>query len=524
VTPLVGLKALFSRATLLSAVVSLLVFGVASNFRFAACLVALLYMHELGHIFAAMTVKVPVRRPPFFIPGLGAFVLLDENIRAWDRVIVSFGGPVVGGIAALVLKLAAPPGWRSFAAPAAQFALTINLFNLMPFKPLDGGHIAAATGAISFLPALLLGLVLFFRIPGLLVKMIVAVGLVAIYQASNQEPEMGWLPRLGVFVMHLITLALMVFAFAVGGMPAFDDQLKPSSLVWRVPELLVPVVLLAMAGPYAARRATKMNNRVARVALLAFAALPAYLLTKPIMIPAWFGLLGIAIGLDVRQWLARYALRVAGKDPLAAGMTAAWAYDVLEARGDDEGAERLLQEVLGQAGNLGVTAAAYSTLYILGQHDRALASVGQMDAPFELPPGTDPVVKNNLAWMLYLSGRPDAGLPLARSAVEKDPRNPALLDTLGRILEALEQYEEAEQALRKSLATGSDSYTRVALARALAGRGFYREAVSEGEAALAGTKGKQRDGEPAPEVVRGWIGEWREKAEGAGQGPSRGDD
>ncbi|MDP2857171.1 MAG: hypothetical protein Q8P50_04240 [Bacillota bacterium] len=521
-TQLVGINALLSRATLLSAAVSLVVFSLASNLRFAACLVALLYAHELGHIFAAMALRVPVRRPPFFVPGLGAFVQLDEKIRAWDRVVVSFGGPVVGGAAALALKVLAPAAWGSFAGPAAQFALTINLFNLMPFKPLDGGHIATATGAISFLPALLLGILFFFRVPSLLVKLIVVVGLVASYQASSQEPELEWLPRLGVFVMHLITLVLMIVAFAVGGMPAFEDQLKSSSLVWRLPELLVPVILLAFAGTYAAQGAMRVKSRAARVALVAFGALPTYLLSKPIMVPAWFGLLGVALGLGTEDWLARYTMWVVGKDAGAAGMIAAWSYDVLQSRGDEPQAERRLQEVVGKANNPVLTVAAYSTLHILGQRDRALAWVTQVGEPFELPGEADAVTKNNLAWMLYLLGRPDEGLPFARSAVESDPRNPALLDTLGRILEARQEYGEAEETLRKSLVQRSDPYTRVVLARALAGQGRYKEAVSEAGDALTRIRDKQRDDEPPLDAIRGWLDDWRvregQAAQSAGAG------
>ena len=508
-TRLAGINAVFSRATLLSAAVSLVVFGLASNLRFAACLVALLYAHELGHIFAAMALKVPVRRPPFFVPGLGAFVQLDEKIRAWDRVVVSFGGPVVGGVAALALKVFAPPAWQSFAGPAAQFALTVNLFNLMPFKPLDGGHIATATGAISFLPALLLGILFFFRIPSLLVKLIVVVGLVAVYQAANQEPEMEWLPRLGVFVAHIVTLVLMIVAFAVGGMPSFDDQLKPSSLVWRLPELLVPVIFLAFAGTYAARGAMRVQSRASRVGLMALGALPAYLLSKPIMIPAWFGLLGVALGLGTEDWLVRYTSWMAGKDAGAAGIIAAWAFDVLQNRGDEPRAERLLQEVVGRASDPVMTVAAYSTLYVLGQRDRALAWVRQVGEPSEFPKEADPVTKNNLAWMLYLLGRPDDGLPFAQSAVESDPRNPALLDTLGRILEARQEYEQAEQTLRKALGLRRDPYTRVVLARALAGQGRYKEAVAEAGDAVARIKGKQPADEPSVDVIRGWLDDWR---------------
>ena len=511
-TRLEGIRAVFSSATLLSAALSLIVFSVASNLRFAACLIALLYAHELGHVLAAMALKVPVRRPPFFIPGLGAFVQLDQNIRAWDRVVICFAGPVAGGIAALGLKLLSTPGWASFAGPAAQFALTINLLNLMPFKPLDGGHIAVATGAISLIPALLLGIFVVLWFNSLLMKLIAVAGVVASYQAANREPEMEWLPRVGVFVLYLITLVLMIVAFGTGGMPSFDDQLRPTSLVWRVPEVLVPIFLLALAGAAAASSAIRLRSRKARVVLMTFGALPAYLLSKPLMVPAWFGLLGMVLGLDTEGWLRRYVLWLTAKDPEAAGMTASWAFDVLEDRGDESRAEQWLANVVGGAANPILTATTYSSLYVIGRRDRALAWAKQVGEGFDWPRGADPVTRNNIAWMLYQLGRPDDALPVARSAVDSDPRNANLLDTLGRILEARGDYEEAERVLRDSLGQRNDPYARVALAKALAGQGRYREALPEARSALARIKSRQRPDEPSPDVIRGWMVGWQAKA------------
>ncbi len=507
-TRLEGIRAVFSRATLLSAALSLAVFSVASNLRFAACLVALLYAHELGHVLAAMALEVPVRRPPFFVPGLGAFVQLDQNIRAWDRVVICFAGPVVGGLAALGLKLLSTPAWASFAGPAAQFALTINLLNLMPFKPLDGGHIATATGAISFVPALLLGLLILFRLDSLLMKVIAVAGIVASYQAANREPELEWLPRVGVFVLYLITLVLMIAAFGVGGMPSFDDQLRPTSLVWRMPEMLVPVFLLAVAGAAVASRATRVESRKVRVVLLTFGALPAYLLSKPLMIPGWFGLLGAAFGMDTREWLKRYVLWLAAKDPEAAGMIASWVFDVLLDRGNEAQAEQWLAEVVGGSGNPILTATTYSSLYVIGRRDRALVWAKQLGETFDWPREADPVTRNNLAWMLFQLGRLDDALPVARSALDADPRNANVLDTLGRILEACGQYEEAEKVLRTSLGQRKDPYTRVALAKALAGQGRYIEAVSEAREALARIGRSAKPDEPPSDVIRGWVDAW----------------
>ena len=103
-------------------------------------------VHELGHVVAALAVGVPVTAP-LFIPGFGAMISHREAPKtAFAEAVIGIGGPL-GGLVATVGFLAT----AIYSGEPLFFALTytsalINLFNLTPVMPLDGGWI---TGAVS---------------------------------------------------------------------------------------------------------------------------------------------------------------------------------------------------------------------------------------------------------------------------------------------------------------------------------------------------------------------------------------
>lgn len=108
---------------------------------FAALLVGLILIHEIGHGLAARRVGVRIGAP-VFIPFLGAFIALRDSPRdRWEDFVIAAGGPLVGGLASLACLAAS-----EFVTGDAQrllhgcgfFALLLNLFNLMPVWILDG--------------------------------------------------------------------------------------------------------------------------------------------------------------------------------------------------------------------------------------------------------------------------------------------------------------------------------------------------------------------------------------------------
>jgi Zn-dependent protease len=108
---------------------------------FAVLLVGLILVHEIGHGLAAGRVGVRVGAP-VSIPFLGAFIALRDRPRdRWEDYVISAGGPLLGGLAALAcLAIAEGTSGTAYALlhGCGWFALMLNLFNLAPIWILDG--------------------------------------------------------------------------------------------------------------------------------------------------------------------------------------------------------------------------------------------------------------------------------------------------------------------------------------------------------------------------------------------------
>ncbi len=129
--------------TLLSMLITLGTYAVMFGWKFAVGLVYLLFVHEMGHIFAAKRIKLPVT-PAVFIPFIGAVIGLKEMPKtAKDEGFLAYMGPFFGFLAFLpaipLYQYTHEPFWALLIILGAL----INLFNLIPITPLDGGRIAA---------------------------------------------------------------------------------------------------------------------------------------------------------------------------------------------------------------------------------------------------------------------------------------------------------------------------------------------------------------------------------------------
>ncbi len=135
------LKLLASSGTIL---VSLAAYAVLWGWSFAAGFVALLFVHEMGHAIALRREGIKASWP-MFIPFLGAVIAarsLGDNATAEARV--GLAGPILGSIGAaacvLVWHATGNDLWRALAFTG----FFLNLFNLLPVVPLDGGRAMAA--------------------------------------------------------------------------------------------------------------------------------------------------------------------------------------------------------------------------------------------------------------------------------------------------------------------------------------------------------------------------------------------
>jgi Zn-dependent protease len=157
-----------------SAFVSIAAYALIWGLPFAAGFVALLFLHELGHVIQLRREGVKASAP-MFIPFLGAVIAAKSMGRdAAAEARVGLAGPVLGSIAALVpLAIWLTTGsdfWRAL----AYVGFFLNLLNLLPVLPLDGGRAMAALSPWIWLAGFagLVALVFFFPNPILLLVLL----------------------------------------------------------------------------------------------------------------------------------------------------------------------------------------------------------------------------------------------------------------------------------------------------------------------------------------------------------------
>jgi len=158
----------------LSMFVSVLAYTLLWGWSFAVGFVLLMFVHEMGHV-------VELRRQgiraslPMFIPFLGAFVNMREMPRsAYQEALSGLAGPYFGTAASAVVGFWGHAIGSNFLLQLAAVGFLLNLFNLLPMLPLDGGRaVAALHPAIWFIGLVgLLVFAIFFQAPVVLLVLV----------------------------------------------------------------------------------------------------------------------------------------------------------------------------------------------------------------------------------------------------------------------------------------------------------------------------------------------------------------
>jgi Zn-dependent protease len=141
---------------------------------FGVGLVLLLFVHEMGHVLEAKRQGLPVSAP-FFIPFLGAAIQMKRMPQsAWHEALNGIAGPILGSIGAAACWAAGEVYDSRPLVALAYLGFFINLFNLVPFLPLDGGRIAVAIhpAIVGVGLVAMLGLVIYNPNPLLLIILV----------------------------------------------------------------------------------------------------------------------------------------------------------------------------------------------------------------------------------------------------------------------------------------------------------------------------------------------------------------
>jgi len=232
----------FKSVKLLLAGATLATYSYLFTWEFALAVMWAIGVHELGHVWAMRRTGMPT--PGFyFIPLLGGAAIGQRSKSEWQDVYITAMGPTWGLLSALPPALLYFATHTPFWAAVCGFIGLVNLFNLLPIYPLDGGRLtnsllaSTAPGAqiFSLVLAGLLVLALAVYMEIYFVGILFAVGILEIYferkRLSRGELERKPpLNRDGVILSGLwyaaLTVVFLLIIYSLGGIAGADLGLR----------------------------------------------------------------------------------------------------------------------------------------------------------------------------------------------------------------------------------------------------------------------------------------------------------
>ncbi len=186
---LVALKLGKFLSTFASMFLMVVVYAQIYGWLFGVGFVVLMLIHEMGHYLMAQYLGLPVGAP-IFIPFVGAFIAMKGMPR--DAVLeakMALGGPLLGTLSALVcVGVYFVTGLELFLA-LAYVGFILNLFNLIPLHPLDGGRTVAAISPWLWLIGIPLGLVVSLRFFNPIILLMLVLGVVRLFEKWRAKDQ-----------------------------------------------------------------------------------------------------------------------------------------------------------------------------------------------------------------------------------------------------------------------------------------------------------------------------------------------
>jgi len=122
---------------------SVAVYSVMFTVEFALALVAVLIFHEYGHVRAMKKFGIPTKGF-YLIPFMGGIAVGDKSRTQWESLYISMMGPVYGLAMTAAFYVAFLMTGSHFCGLVAATSALLNLVNLFPVYPLDGGQVVKA--------------------------------------------------------------------------------------------------------------------------------------------------------------------------------------------------------------------------------------------------------------------------------------------------------------------------------------------------------------------------------------------
>ncbi|MGL4522071.1 MAG: site-2 protease family protein [Bacilli bacterium] len=173
--------------TIFSAILMIWTYSMFYGWKFAVGFVYALVIHEMGHLYAARKLKI-AHSNAIFIPFMGALIAIKEPIKnAKDEAFLAIMGPVFGLLSLLPFAALYWYSGDSFFLFMIYFAALVNLFNLLPFTPLDGGRIMAAFDRKFWIIGFIIACFAVYYMQSIMLIFIMILGLASIWSEIIRE-------------------------------------------------------------------------------------------------------------------------------------------------------------------------------------------------------------------------------------------------------------------------------------------------------------------------------------------------
>jgi Zn-dependent protease len=176
-------------------ILSVGVYALVFGWPYAVGIVLLIFVHEMGHFGAARQRGLNVGAPTF-IPFMGAWVeLKDQPMNVETEAYIGIAGPVAGTVAAIGCYYVA--GWTGSKLwlALAYSGFMLNLFNLTPLLPLDGGRITNVLSPRIWWLGVPILLALFWYRPSPMLILLAVLAAPHVWRGLKGDPESDAPPR-----------------------------------------------------------------------------------------------------------------------------------------------------------------------------------------------------------------------------------------------------------------------------------------------------------------------------------------
>jgi Zn-dependent protease len=168
-----------------TALISVAAYSLFFGWTFALGFVVLLFVHEMGHVIQLRREGIKASAP-MFVPFLGALITaksLGENALAEARV--GLAGPILGTVGSAVCLVIGEATNSDLFRALAYIGFFLNLFNLLPVVPLDGGRAMAAMAPWMWFLGLGAVAAMLFIVPNFILVIILLFGGMEVWRRWN---------------------------------------------------------------------------------------------------------------------------------------------------------------------------------------------------------------------------------------------------------------------------------------------------------------------------------------------------